>query len=78
MATDQQIIQAFWDSVDDVATWDDLNQGMDVSFYVDWREYTINTRLGNYWSMNVADYQDMIEQRAVRAVRAREGVESGY
>lgn len=51
----QEIIKAFWDEVPDDATWEDLNKGMDINFTYKSRTYTINTRLGNRYSMNIED-----------------------
>ena len=64
----QEIITAFWDGVPDNATWEDLNKGMDINFAYKGQNYTVNTRLGNYWSMGIDGYKKWIEQKAVSVV----------
>ena len=54
----QKIIDAFWDAVPDDATWEDLNKGIDISFTYNNKKYTINTRLGNYYSIGIEGYRN--------------------
>lgn len=64
----QKIIDSFWDAVPDNATWEDLNKGMDISFTYNNKKYTINTRLGNYYSMGIEGYRNWLHQKAITAV----------
>lgn len=64
----KEIIKAFWDSVPNNATWEDFNKGMDINFTYKDKNYTINTKLGNYWSMSIDSYKNWIEQKAIDVV----------
>ena len=67
MKENQKIIDSFWDAVPDNATWEDLNKGMDISFTYNNKKYTINTRLGNYYSMGIEGYRNWLHQKAITA-----------
>ena len=41
---------------------------MDINFAYKGQNYTVNTRLGNYWSMGIDGYKKWIEQKAVSVV----------
>ena len=64
----QTIFDAFWDAVPDDTTWEDLNKGMDITFTYNNKKYTINTRLGNYYSMGIEGYRNCLHQKAITAV----------
>lgn len=64
----QKIIDSFWDAAPDNATWEDLNKGIDVTFEYNNKQYTFNTRLGNYWQMGIQEYQDWLHKRAISEV----------
>jgi hypothetical protein len=66
----KEILKAFWDSIPDDATYEDCNKGIDVKFTYKGKEYTVNTRLGNFYSMGLDEYREMIEQRAIDVVEA--------
>lgn len=68
----REIIDAFWEGVPDDVTWGDCNKGIDVNFTYKGKEYTVNTRLGNFYSMGLDEYREMIEQRAIDVVRAEQ------
>ena len=68
MNENQKIIDSFWDAVPDNATWEDLNKGMDIFFTYNNKKYTINTRLGNYYSMGIEEYRNWLHQKAITAV----------
>lgn len=68
----REIIDAFWEGVPDDATCEDCNKGIDVNFTYKGKEYTVNTRLGNFYSMGLDEYREMIEQRAIDVVRAEQ------
>lgn len=68
MNENQKIIDSFWDAVPDNTTWEDLNKGMDISFTYNNKKYTINTRLGNYYSMGIEGYRNRLHQKAITAV----------
>lgn len=65
----QKIIDSFWDAVPDNATWEDLNKGMDIIFTYNSKQYTVNTRLGNYWSMGIDGYRDWLHKKAINEVQ---------
>lgn len=65
----QKIIDAFWDAVPDDATWEDLNKGMDISFKYNNKQYSINTRLGNFYSMSIDGYTELLHKKAIKAVQ---------
>lgn len=65
----QKIIDSFWDAVPDNATWEDLNKGIDVTFKYNDKQYTINTRLGNYWSMGIDGYKNWLHEKAINEVQ---------
>lgn len=71
MNIEELIIEAFWDGVDDKATWEDLNRGVEVIFNFGGKEYSINTGIkSNYgrFCMSFESYQNMIEMRAINEV----------
>ena len=73
MKEKEEIIKLFWQEIEKTqATWEDLNMGKTITFTYNGKEYSINTRLGNFWSMNISQYQKMIEQRALDAVLKEE------
>lgn len=72
MKENQKIVDSFWDAVPDNATWEDLNKGMDISFTYNNKKYTINTRLGNYYSMNIESYRNWLHQKAIIKVENEE------
>lgn len=65
----QKIIDAFWDGVPDNATWEDLNKGMDICFKYNNKQYFINTRLGNFYSMGIDGYTEWLHEKAIKAVK---------
>ena len=75
MNKNQKIIDSFWDAVPDNATWEDLNKGMDVVFKYNNKQYSINTRLGNFYSMNIDGYTDWLNKKAIKAVQMTENEE---
>jgi len=72
MKENQKIVDSFWDAVPDNATWEDLNKGMNISFTYNNKKYTINTRLGNYYSMNIESYRNWLHQKAITKVENEE------
>lgn len=72
MTENQKIIDSFWNAVPDNATWEDLNKGMDISFTYNNKKYIINTRLGNYYSMNIESYRNWLHQKAIAKVENEE------
>lgn len=68
MTENQKIIDSFWDAVPDNATWEDLNKGIDITFIYNNKKYTINTRLGNYYSMGIERYKNWLHQKAITKV----------
>lgn len=69
MTENQKIINSFWNAVPDNATWEDLNKGMNIIFTYTNKKYTINTRLGNYYSMNIKSYRNWLHNKAIKAVQ---------
>lgn len=66
---EKEIINLFWEAIEkNKHTWEDLNKGKDITFTYNGKEYTVNTRLGNFWSMGIDKYASMIEQRALYSV----------
>ena len=66
---EKEIINLFWEAIEkNKYTWEDLNKGKNITFTYNWKEHTVNTRLGNFWLMNISQYQKMIEQRALDSV----------
>ena len=73
MKKNEEIIKLFWQAIEKTkATWGDLNKGKTITFTYNGKEYSVNTKLGNFWSMNILQYQKMIEQRALDAVLKEE------
>lgn len=68
MTENEKIIESFWNGVPDNATWEDLNKGMDITFTYNNKQHTINTRLGNYWSMSIDGYKNWLHEKAIKAV----------
>lgn len=64
----KKIIDAFWRAVPEKTTWEDLNRGMTIFFSYGGRFYSINTRLGNFWSMNIEQYTQLLYKRCFDAV----------
>lgn len=69
MRENQKIIDSFWDAVPDNATWEDLNKGIDVFFKYNNKQYSINTRLGNFYSMDIDGYKEWLHNKAIKAVQ---------
>ena len=69
MRENQKIINSFWDAVPDDATWEDLNKGIEVSFMYNNKKYSINTRLGNFYSMGIDGYKEWLHKKAIKAVQ---------
>lgn len=69
MKENQKIIDSFWDAIPDNATWEDLNKGIDVTFKYNDKQYTINTRFGNYWSMGIDGYKNWLHEKAISEVQ---------
>lgn len=69
------IIDSFWDAVPDNATWEDLNKGIDVSFKYNNKQYSINTRLGNFYSMSIDGYKEWLHNQVIKAVQKMENEE---
>lgn len=70
MVDKNEILKSFWNVIEsNKYTWEDLNRGKDITFTYNGKEYTANTRLGNFWSMGINEYQRMIEQRAIDTVK---------
>lgn len=65
----QKIIDSFWDAVPDNATWEDLNKGIDVFFKYNNKQYSVNTRLGNFYSMGIDGYTEWLHKKAIKAVQ---------
>lgn len=72
MIENQKIIDSFWDAVPDNATWEDLNKGMDVVFKYNNKQYSINTRLGNFYLMGIDGYTKWLHKKAINAVQNKE------
>lgn len=72
MNKNQKIIDSFWNAVPDNATWEDLNKGMDITFIYNNKKYTINTHLGNYYSMRIENYKNWLHKKAITAVENEE------
>ena len=73
MKRNEEIIKLFWQAIEKTkSTWEDLNKGKTITFTYNGKEYSVNTKLGNFWSMNISQYQKMIEQRALDAVLKEE------
>ena len=69
----KEILESFWNVIEkNKYTWEDLNKGENITFTYNGKEHTVNTRLGNFWSMGIDGYARMIEQRAVDAVKEEE------
>lgn len=69
MIDKKEVVGLFWEAIEkNEYTWEDLNKGKDITFTYNGKEYTVNTRLGNFWSMNISQYQKMIERRAFDSV----------
>lgn len=68
----QKIIDSFWDAVPDNATWEDLNKGIDVFFKYNNKQYSINTRLGNFYSMGIDGYTEWLNNKAIKEVQKAE------
>lgn len=66
---DEKIIDSFWNAVPDNATWEDLNKGIDVFFKYNNKQYSINTRLGNFYSMGIDGYTEWLHKKAIEAVK---------
>jgi hypothetical protein len=75
MKENQKIIDSFWDAVPDNATWEDLNKGIDVSFKYNNKQYSINTRLGNFYSMGIDGYIEWLHKKAIKVVKNMENEE---
>lgn len=68
MTENQKIIDSFWNAIPDNATWEDLNKGINISFKYNNKQYSINTRLGNFYSMSIDDYKEWLYNQAIKAV----------
>lgn len=69
----KEILESFWNVIEkNKYTWEDLNMGKTITFTYNGKEYSVNTKLGNFWLMNISQYQKMIEQRALDAVKEEE------
>ena len=69
MKENQKIIDNFWDAVPDSVTWEELNKGIDVFFKYNNKQYSINTRLGNFYSMGIDGYREWLHKKAIKAVQ---------
>lgn len=69
MNKEDEIKNAFWESVEKQKyTWEELNRGKEIKFTYKGKEYVVNSRLGNFWSMVIDGYQKVLEQRALNCV----------
>lgn len=75
MKENQKIIDSFWDAVPNNATWEDLNKGIDIFFKYNNKQYSINTRLGNFYSMGIDGYTEWLNKKAIKAVQKTENEE---
>lgn len=69
MTENQKIIDSFWNAVPDDATWEDLNKGIDITFIYNNKKYTMNTRLGNFYSMNINNYKELLHRKVIKVVQ---------
>ena len=73
MIDKKEIVNLFWEAIEkNEYTWEDLNKGKNITFTYNGKEHTVNTRLGNFWSMGIDEYARMIEQRAIDVVKEEE------
>lgn len=66
---EDEIKKAFWNSVEKQKyTWEELNRGKEIKFTYKGKEYVVNSRLGEFWSLAIDSYARVLEQRALNCV----------
>lgn len=66
---EDEIKNAFWDSVEKQKyTWEELNRGKEIKFTYKGKEYVVNSRRGEFWSLAIDSYARVLEQRALNCV----------
>lgn len=66
---EDEIKNAFWKSVEKQKyTWEELNRGKEIKFTYKGKEYIVNSRLGEFWSLAIDSYARVLEQRALNCV----------
>ena len=68
--TAENISNSLWSIIEGKKlTWEQLNKGVTIKFIFENKYYTINTRLGDYYSMSIDGYQKLLTQKAINAVK---------
>ena len=66
---EDEIKNNFWNSVEKQHfTWEELNRGKEIKFTYKGKEYVVNSRLGDFFSLDIDSYAKILEQRALNCV----------
>jgi hypothetical protein len=68
--TDEEVIDSFWDAVPDDITWEDLAEGITVTFYDGFEQYSLYTGAGaGFRIRSFLGYSESLERKALALVR---------